>query len=60
MCCAGASEQSSKASVRRHLFEKALGISKTIGDLVRPTVFSVLMGISRAIYGKFGEKNQSV
>ena len=33
-----------------------LGISKSIGDLVGPTVFSVLMGISRAIYGKFGEK----
>ena len=55
MCCAGASEQSVSQWASAFV-EKALGISKSIGDLVGPTVFSVLMGISRAIYGKFGEK----
>lgn len=55
MCCAGASEQSVSQWVSAFV-EKALGISKSIGDLVGPTVFAVLMGISRAIYGKFGEK----
>ena len=59
MCCAGASEQSVSQWASAFV-EKALGISKSIGDLVGPTVFSVLMGISRAIYGKFGEKIQSV
>ena len=55
MCCAGASEQTVSQWASAFV-EKALGISKSIGDLVGPTVFSVLMGISRAIYGKFGEK----
>ena len=55
MCCAGASEQAVSQWASAFV-EKALGISKSIGDLVGPTVFSVLMGISRAIYGKFGEK----
>lgn len=55
MCCAGASEQSVSQWASAFV-EKALGISKSIGDLVGPTVFAVLMGISRAIYGKFGEK----
>lgn len=55
MCCAGASEQavSQWASA---FAEKALGISKSIGDLAGPTLFSVLMGLSRVIYGKYGDK----
>ena len=36
--------------------EQGLGISKTVGDLAGPTVFAALMGISRAAYGKFGDK----
>ena len=55
MVCAGASEQavSQWAST---LAEKGLGISKTMGDLAGPMAFAILMGSSRAFYGKFGEK----
>ena len=55
MCCSGASEQaiSQWAST---FTEKALGISKTVSDLVGPTLFSIMMGTSRAIYGKFGDR----
>lgn len=53
--CAGSSEQavSQWAST---FAEKGLGVSKTVGDLAGPMLFSVLMGTSRAIYGKFGDK----
>lgn len=55
MMCAGASEQavSQWAST---LAEKGLGVSKTVGDLAGPMAFAVLMGASRAFYGKYGEK----
>ena len=55
MLCAGASEQSVSqwASV---LAEKGLGVSKTVGDLAGPMAFATLMGISRLIYGKFGDR----
>ncbi|WP_373218056.1 sugar MFS transporter [Ruminococcus sp. 5_1_39BFAA] len=55
MTCAGASEQavSQWASA---FAEKGLGVSKTIGDLAGPMAFAVLMGISRAYYGKYGNK----
>ena len=36
--------------------ESALGVSKTVGDLAGPCLFSVLMGISRAVYGAKSEK----
>ena len=54
MVCAGASEQavSQWAST---FAEKGLGISKTAGDLAGPMAFAILMGISRAFYGKYGE-----
>lgn len=55
MTCAGASEQavSQWAST---FAEQGLGVSKTIGDLAGPMSFAVLMGSSRAFYGKFGDK----
>ncbi len=55
MMCAGASEQavSQWASA---LMEKGFGVSKTFGDLVGPMAFAVLMGASRAFYGRNGEK----
>ena len=55
MLCAGASEQavSQWASA---LAERGLGISKTLGDLAGPMTFGILMGISRAFYGKYGDK----
>lgn len=55
MLCAGASEQavSQWAST---FAEMGLGVSKTVGDLAGPMAFALLMGTSRLIYGKFGEK----
>ena len=55
MVCAGASEQavSQWAST---FAEQGLGVSKTIGDLTGPMSFAFLMGISRLIYGKYGER----
>ncbi len=55
MICAGASEQavSQWASA---LAEKGLGISKTAGDLAGPMAFAILMGTSRAFYGKYGDR----
>ncbi len=55
MVCAGASEQavSQWAST---LAEQGLQVSKTIGDLAGPMFFALLMGSSRLIYGKYGEK----
>lgn len=55
MVCAGASEQavSQWAST---FAELGLGISKTLGDLVGPMAFSILMGTARLIYGKYGDR----
>lgn len=55
MICAGASEQavSQWASA---FAEKGLGVAKTIGDLTGPMFFAIMMGIARALYGKYGEK----
>ena len=55
MVCAGASEQavSQWAST---FAEMGLGISKTLGDLVGPMAFSILMGTARLIYGKYGDR----
>lgn len=55
MLCAGASEQavSQWAST---FAEKGLGISKTLGDLAGPMMFAILMGSSRAFYGKYGDR----
>ena len=53
--CAGSSEQavSQWAST---FAEKALGLTKTVGDLAGPMLFSILMGVSRFMYGKFGNR----
>lgn len=55
MVCSGASEQavSQWASV---FAEMGLRIGKTLGDLAGPMAFAILMGTSRAFYGKFGER----
>lgn len=39
--------------------EKGLGVTKTIGDLAGPMSFAMLMGTSRLLYGKYGEKWES-
>lgn len=55
MITAGASEQgmSQWASA---FAESGLHVSKTMGDIMGPCFFSILMGASRAFYGKKGEK----
>ena len=55
MICAGASEMS-MAQWASAYTEAALGFSKAVGDLVGPCLFAVTMGLSRVIYGKYGEK----
>lgn len=55
MICSGASEQA--MSQWSSMFaEQGLNVSKTTGDLLGPCMFALLMGLSRAFYGKFGEK----
>ena len=55
MVCSGASELS-MAQWASAYAEAALGLSKTMGDLLGPCLFAVSMGISRILYGKYGEK----
>lgn len=55
MICAGASELSMGQWASAYT-ESAIGLSKTMGDLAGPCMFAVMMGISRVIYGKYGEK----
>lgn len=55
MICAGASEQS-VSQWASTFAEKGLSVNKSIGDLTGPMLFATMMGISRVIYSKFGEK----
>ncbi len=55
MISAGASELA--ASQWASLFAEAgLKVTKTMGDLLGPCMFAVLMGIARLLYGIFGSK----
>lgn len=55
MLCGGASELS--MSQWASLFaELGLQVSKTVGDLLGPSMFALLMGVSRVFYGKFCER----
>ena len=54
MVCAGASEISMAQWASAYV-ESALGISKSIGDIIGPCLFAVMMGTSRSFYGKYGE-----
>lgn len=55
MVCAGASELS-MAQWASAYAESAIGLSKAAGDLAGPCMFAVTMGISRVIYGKYGDR----
>ena len=55
MVCSGASELSMSQWASAYA-EAALGLSKTIGDLAGPCMFAITMGISRMIFGKYGDK----
>ena len=54
MVCAGASELT-MAQWASAYAESAIGLSKTMGDLTGPCLFAAAMGISRVLYGKYGE-----
>ena len=55
MTCSGASELA-MAQWASAYAEAALGLSKALGDLAGPCMFAVTMGISRIIFGKYGEQ----
>ena len=53
--CAGAIEQSISQWVS-YFAEKGLNLNKSMGDLVGPFSFALLMGLGRLLYGLFGYK----
>ncbi len=55
MLCAGASEQA-VIQWASSFAESGLKVSKAMGDLLGPMLFALLMGTSRFVYGKFGNK----
>ncbi|BBF42793.1 N-acetyl-D-glucosamine permease 2, possible [Lachnospiraceae bacterium KM106-2] len=55
MVCSGASEQAVSQWASAYA-EKSLGLVKAVGDLAGPLLFAVMMGASRAWYGKKGDK----
>lgn len=55
MICVGASE-ATMTQWASAFTESALGVSKTVGDLVGPCLFAAFMGLSRVFYGKKSEK----
>lgn len=55
MVCAGACELS-MSQWASAFAESALHVSKSAGDLAGPCGFAIFMGISRVLYGKYGEK----
>lgn len=55
MLCAGSCEQA-VSQWASSFAEAGLGISKTAGDLAGPMFFAIMMGLSRAFYGKYGDK----
>ncbi len=59
MITAGASEQA-MAQWASAFAEKGLGVSKTMGDLLGPCMFAVLMGTARVIYAKNAPKIDSL
>ena len=55
MLCAGASELAVTQWLSSFV-ERGLGVSKTVGDLAGPMAFAALMGITRTVFVKFGDK----
>lgn len=55
MLCAGASEMA-MSQWASSFAESALGVSKTVGDIMGPFLFAVLMGSSRVFYAKFSAR----
>ena len=55
MVCAGASEQA-QSQWASAFAEEGLKVNKIAGDLAGPMSFAILMGLSRLIYGKYGDR----
>lgn len=55
MVCAGASEMA-MSQWASYFSEVGLKVDKTVGDLLGPCLFAVLMGLARVFYGKSGDK----
>ncbi len=55
MVCAGASEQA-MSQWASAFAEAGLGVSKTMGDLLGPCMFAIMMGLSRVLYSKLADK----
>lgn len=53
MLCAGASEMG-MSQWASYFAELGLGVDKTMGDLLGPCFFCILMGLARTYYGKAG------
>ena len=54
MMCAGAAEQA-MSQWASSFAEMGLGVSKSLGDILGPCAFAVLMGLARVIYAKYSE-----
>lgn len=55
MICSGATEQA-MAQWASLFAEAGLNVSKEVGDVLGPCMFSVFMGLARTIYGLYGAK----
>lgn len=55
MLCAGAAEHS-MVQWSSFFAEEGLQVDKAVGDLLGPCMFAILMGITRAVYGAFGDR----
>ena len=55
MACSGACEQS-VSQWASTFAELGLGVSKPVGDLAGPMGFALLMGLSRALYARVGDR----
>ncbi len=55
MLSAGAGEQS-VSQWASTFAEEGLGLSKTVGDLAGPMMFALMMGLSRVLYSRYGDR----
>lgn len=55
MICAGAAEQA-MSQWASTFAESALNLDKTLGDLLGPCAFALMMGVSRLLYGKYSDR----
>ncbi len=54
MICGGAAEQA-MSQWASSFAEQGLGVSKSVGDILGPCLFAILMGLARVIYAKYSD-----